>query len=210
MTDVGLFPLGIALLPTEQIPLHIFELRYRELIGECLERDEPFGLVLADEEDGIRDVGTLAHVIDFEPLDDGRLNIVIEGRERFSVSELTEGAGVPDRRDRRRSMTTTTRPGTRSSSAACRSLPASSSSRRRTSQHPTPGTRSSRSRSRPASSSRPRSSSRCSSSAPSASGWSRCARSSKLRMRRSSDSARSSSGRRRTASTSLLLPLRGS
>ena len=91
MTDVGLFPLGIALLPTEQIPLHIFELRYRELIGECLERDEPFGLVLADEEHGIRDVGTLAHVIDFEPLDDGRLNIVIEGRERFSVSELTEG-----------------------------------------------------------------------------------------------------------------------
>jgi Lon protease-like protein len=91
MTAVGLFPLGIVLLPTEQIPLHIFEVRYRELISECLEHDEPFGLVLADEEHGIRDVGTLAHVIDFEPLDDGRLNIVVEGRERFSVSELTEG-----------------------------------------------------------------------------------------------------------------------
>jgi Lon protease-like protein len=89
--EIGLFPLGIVLLPTEQIPLHIFEERYKELIGECLERDEEFGLVLADD-DGIRDVGTRAAVIEvIERLDDGRLNIVVEGRERFRLRELTQG-----------------------------------------------------------------------------------------------------------------------
>ena len=40
--EIGLFPLGIVLLPTEQVPLHIFEPRYRELIAECLEGEQPF------------------------------------------------------------------------------------------------------------------------------------------------------------------------
>ena len=57
MTELGLFPLGIVLLPGEQLPLHIFEERYKELIGECLDGDGEFGLVYADD-DGIRDVGT--------------------------------------------------------------------------------------------------------------------------------------------------------
>jgi ATP-dependent Lon protease len=90
MPALGLFPLGIVLFPTEQIPLHIFELRYRELIDECLENEQPFGLVLADEEAGIRDVGTLAHILDIERLEDGRMNIVVEGRDRFEVTELTD------------------------------------------------------------------------------------------------------------------------
>ncbi len=91
MDEIGLFPLGIVLLPTEQIPLHIFEDRYKELIGECLEEEEEFGLVLADD-DGIRPVGTRAAVIEVtEEFEDGRLNIVIEGRDRFRLHELTEG-----------------------------------------------------------------------------------------------------------------------
>ena len=57
MEDIGLFPLGIVLLPTERVPLHIFEPRYRELIGECLEADTEFGVLYADE-DGVRDIGT--------------------------------------------------------------------------------------------------------------------------------------------------------
>ena len=61
MDEIGLFPLGLVLLPTEQVPLHIFEPRYRELIDECLEQGTPFGLVYADD-DGIRQVGTLAIV----------------------------------------------------------------------------------------------------------------------------------------------------
>ena len=59
MSELGLFPLGIVLLPTEQIPLHIFEERYQELIGECLDLELEFGLVFADDE-GLREVGTRA------------------------------------------------------------------------------------------------------------------------------------------------------
>jgi ATP-dependent Lon protease len=91
MEEIGLFPLGLVLLPTEQVPLHIFEPRYRELIGECLERDEPFGLVFADD-DGLRRVGTLTDVVEVtDRFEDGRLNIVVEGRERFRLVELTDG-----------------------------------------------------------------------------------------------------------------------
>jgi Lon protease-like protein len=91
MTELGLFPLNLVLLPGEQAPLHVFEPRYKELIGECLAENEEFGLVLADD-DGIREIGTRAGVIEvLERFDDGRLNVVIEGRERFRLVEVTEG-----------------------------------------------------------------------------------------------------------------------
>lgn len=88
--ELGLFPLGIVLLPTERIPLHIFEPRYRELIGECLETGGEFGLMLADE-DGLREVGTRAGVVDAVELQDGRLNVVVRGGQRFRLLELTGG-----------------------------------------------------------------------------------------------------------------------
>ena len=89
--EIGLFPLGIVLLPTEQVPLHIFEPRYRELIAECLEGEQPFGLVFADD-DGLRRTGTLASVVEVvERFEDGRLNIVVEGGDRFRLLELTDG-----------------------------------------------------------------------------------------------------------------------
>jgi Lon protease-like protein len=91
MSELGLFPLGIVLLPSEQIPLHIFEDRYQELIGECLAEEREFGLVFADE-DGLREIGTRAAVTEvLDRFEDGRLNIVAEGRERFRLVELTEG-----------------------------------------------------------------------------------------------------------------------
>ena len=91
MAEIGLFPLELVLLPTERVPLHIFEDRYKELIGECLARDGEFGLVFADQH-GIREIGTLAAVATvLERFPDGRLNIVVEGRERFRLVELTRG-----------------------------------------------------------------------------------------------------------------------
>jgi ATP-dependent Lon protease len=91
MQEIGLFPLGLVLLPTEQVPLHIFEPRYRELIGECIDTEQPFGLVYADD-DGLRRIGTLATVVEVtERFDDGRLNVVVEGGDRFRLDELTEG-----------------------------------------------------------------------------------------------------------------------
>jgi Lon protease-like protein len=89
--ELGLFPLGIVLLPSEQIPLHIFEERYQELIGECLAEGREFGLVYADD-DGVREIGTRAAVTEvLERFDDGRMNIVVEGRERFRLLEMTTG-----------------------------------------------------------------------------------------------------------------------
>ena len=89
--QLGLFPLGTVLLPTERIPLHIFEQRYQELIGECLDLDTHFGLVFADD-DGMREIGTRAFVVDvLDRFDDGRLNIAVEGHERFRIVAETSG-----------------------------------------------------------------------------------------------------------------------
>jgi Lon protease-like protein len=91
MDEIGLFPLGIVLLPTEVVPLHIFEERYRELIGECVELEREFGLVYADD-DGVREIGTRAAVVEvLERFDDGRLNVLVQGGERFRVERLTRG-----------------------------------------------------------------------------------------------------------------------
>ncbi len=91
MSELGLFPLGIVLLPTEQVPLHIFEDRYQELIGECLAEEREFGLVYAHD-DGLSEIGTRAAVTEvLDRFEDGRMNVVVEGRERFRLVELTEG-----------------------------------------------------------------------------------------------------------------------
>lgn len=91
MDEIGLFPLAMVLLPGEQVPLHIFEPRYKELIEECLSEERPFGLVLSDDA-GMRDIGTNASVIEvLERFEDGRLNVVVEGRERFRLVGVTEG-----------------------------------------------------------------------------------------------------------------------
>jgi Lon protease-like protein len=93
--EIGLFPLELVLMPSEQVPLHIFEPRYRELIGECLTEGREFGLLLEDGE-GRREVGTRAGVIEvLEVFDDGRMNVVVEGRERFRVLEDTGGRSFP-------------------------------------------------------------------------------------------------------------------
>jgi len=89
--ELGLFPLGLVLLPTERVPLHIFEDRYRELIGECIDLEREFGLLYADD-GGLREVGCRAAVLEvLERFDDGRMNIVVEGRERFRVVRHTSG-----------------------------------------------------------------------------------------------------------------------
>lgn len=81
----------MVLLPGERAPLHIFEPRYRELIGECLDTGATFGLVFVDDK-GLRAIGTHAAVVELlERLPDGRMNVVVEGRDRFRLVELTSG-----------------------------------------------------------------------------------------------------------------------
>jgi Lon protease-like protein len=92
MPELGLFPLPIVLVPTERIPLHIFEPRYRELIDECVATNTEFGLALSTGVGAVHEVGTRARVADvLEVLEDGRMNVVVEGGNRFRLLELTTG-----------------------------------------------------------------------------------------------------------------------
>ena len=89
MARLGLFPLPIVLLPTERVPLHIFEPRYRELIGECIESGDEFGIVLLKASGDIYHVGTRAAVVEvLQVLEDGRMNILVEGGDRFRLLEV--------------------------------------------------------------------------------------------------------------------------
>ena len=80
-----LFPLGLVLLPGETVPLHIFEDRYRLMIGECLDEGGEFGIIwLAD--DGLREIGCGARIERvLERFDDGRMNILVEGTTPFRL-----------------------------------------------------------------------------------------------------------------------------
>jgi len=85
-----LFPLEVVLLPGTAIPLHVFEPRYKEMVGECLVQKTSFGIVRA-KEDGIADVGCTAEIMEVSKrYDDGRMDIVCEGRRRFEVMGLNE------------------------------------------------------------------------------------------------------------------------
>lgn len=92
MPELGLFPLPIVLVPTERIPLHIFEPRYRELIDECVANDTEFGLALSTGDGAVHEIGTRARVADvLEVLEDGRLNVIVAGGDRFRLLDLTKG-----------------------------------------------------------------------------------------------------------------------
>ena len=90
MALLPLFPLEVVLLPGTPLPLHIFEPRYKEMIGECLANSAPFGVVRALEA-GIAEVGCTAEIITVtKEYPDGRLDLIAEGRKRFEVLELNQ------------------------------------------------------------------------------------------------------------------------
>lgn len=93
--DFPLFPLGLVTLPSEYVPLHVFEARYRTMIAECLERDTEFGIVwLAEDE--LKPVGC-ACVIErvLERMDDGRMNILTRGTRVFRLIERQDDLPYP-------------------------------------------------------------------------------------------------------------------
>ena len=90
-----LFPLGLVLLPEEVVPLHIFEERYKLMIGECLERETDFGIIWMSD-DGLKDVGCTARVTQLlERMDDGRMNILVQGSEPFRLLRRIEDLPYP-------------------------------------------------------------------------------------------------------------------
>ena len=98
-TRVPLFPLALVLFPGAQLPLHIFEPRYRAMLADVRAADGRFGIVLrtGDDERAIPPgfVGCYAHVRDAVPLADGRSNVLVEGGERFAVDRLVDDPGTP-------------------------------------------------------------------------------------------------------------------
>jgi Lon protease-like protein len=85
-----IFPLDLVLLPGTPLPLHIFEPRYKEMIAECLERNQVFGVVRA-KEGGIADFGCTAEIVTVtKKYDDGRMDIVTQGRDRFEVVQVSQ------------------------------------------------------------------------------------------------------------------------
>ena len=90
-----LFPLGLVLLPGELVPLHIFEERYKLMIGECLEQEREFGIIWLSD-DGLKEVGCAARITRvLERFDDGRLNILVEGTEPFRLTRRIEDLPYP-------------------------------------------------------------------------------------------------------------------
>jgi Lon protease-like protein len=87
---IGLFPLQLVLLPGEILPLHIFEDRYKKLIAECRAEDGVFGVVMTEDEEAAERGCTAAVYEVVEEFEDGRLNILVEGRERFRIEEVVE------------------------------------------------------------------------------------------------------------------------
>ncbi|MCZ6633691.1 MAG: LON peptidase substrate-binding domain-containing protein [bacterium] len=85
--ELPLFPLDLVLLPHKQIPLHIFEERYKLMINTCLEQETEFGLVWGTD-DNFRPFGCAARVAELvNRLPDGRMDILIEGTQRFKMIE---------------------------------------------------------------------------------------------------------------------------
>jgi Lon protease-like protein len=87
---LALFPLDLVLFPGTPLPLHIFEPRYKEMIAECIEEKKLFGVIRA-QESSLADVGCTAEIVAVtKRYDDGRMDIVTQGRERFELLQLNQ------------------------------------------------------------------------------------------------------------------------
>lgn len=85
---IPLFPLNVVLFPGAELPLHIFEPRYLQMVKDCLEEKSEFGMLLSLPK-GVARVGCTAEIVDVvKKYDDGRMDILTAGRAPFRVVEL--------------------------------------------------------------------------------------------------------------------------
>jgi Lon protease-like protein len=93
--DFPLFPLGLVALPTELVPLHIFEERYKTMIGHCLDEGSEFGIVWMAE-DGLRPIGCACEIAEVvERMEDGRINLIARGTRAFRIDARQEELPYP-------------------------------------------------------------------------------------------------------------------
>jgi Lon protease-like protein len=88
--ELPLFPLNLVLFPGTELPLHIFEPRYRLMVNECYAQSLPFGIVLARPESAPLHeepypIGTMAEIEALDRMDDGRVNLIARGSQRFRI-----------------------------------------------------------------------------------------------------------------------------
>jgi Lon protease-like protein len=91
--ELPLFPLDVVLFPGEDLPLHIFEPRYRLMMNECIDQKTPFGIVLVrPNSEHLKEepysVGTIAKIEVLDRLEDGSINLIARGLQRFRILEL--------------------------------------------------------------------------------------------------------------------------
>jgi Lon protease-like protein len=95
LEDFPLFPLPIVLLPTEVVPLHIFEERYKAMIDLCLTDESEFGVIWLSDDD-LKEIGCAARVTEvLERMDDGRMNVLVQGSRPFRLLERQEDHVFP-------------------------------------------------------------------------------------------------------------------
>ncbi len=92
--ELPLFPLNTVLFPGATLPLHIFEERYKLMIAACIEEQRPFGVLLIRKGYEVGEmaepfeIGTTAHIARVDQLDEGRLNLICLGGQRFRTVRL--------------------------------------------------------------------------------------------------------------------------
>jgi Lon protease-like protein len=95
MVELPLFPLPMVMFPQTIVPLHIFEERYKLMINRSIEESSAFGIVMntpgssVENESTISRIGSSVRVTQFERIEDGRLNILVNGERRFEILEFT-------------------------------------------------------------------------------------------------------------------------
>jgi Lon protease-like protein len=94
--ELPIFPLNTVLFPGQRLPLHIFEERYKLMINTCIDERRPFGVCLIKEGEEVGAVaqpfktGTTAHIREVQRLDEGQMNIVCIGGERFVIVSIVQ------------------------------------------------------------------------------------------------------------------------
>ena len=93
--DFPLFPLGLVALPSELIPLHIFEERYKTMVARVLEEEGEFGIVWVAD-DGLREIGCACAIAEvLERMEDGRMNLVARGTRPFRIEARQDELAYP-------------------------------------------------------------------------------------------------------------------
>jgi Lon protease-like protein len=87
-TRIPLFPLDVVLMPGAELPLHIFEPRYKRMIARCLEENLEFGMILAANQ-SVASVGCSAEIVQkIRDYPDGRMDVLTKGRVVFHLTEV--------------------------------------------------------------------------------------------------------------------------